>query len=469
VQHLVKEGDLVAGKYRIDKVLGEGGMGVVVAAHHLQLDQKVAIKLLLPSLLKVPEAVQRFTREARAAVRIKNEHVARVFDVGTLDDGAPYMVMEYLEGGDLATWIERHGALPVEMAVDFMLQACEALADAHALGIVHRDLKPANLFCTPVSDGTMCIKVLDFGISRVAGLGLTSSDLGLTGAATTMGSPRYMSPEQMQSARDVDSRTDIWALGAILYELIAGRVPFPGESLPEICLKIATSAPAALRALQPAVPAKLEAVVMRCLEKERERRYPDVAALAAALAPFGSERGRTSAGRIAQVARHRGASTTAAITPAADSMSSPGRRKARRVMITIVVCAAAAGAAVVLWPDRKGPDAAANRIGTAPAPAAPAAEVAVPPTAVAAPPTPVPAAPTVVDPPTAAAAGSPAAPRPVTAAPRAGGPGRRAGGGRRVTPAPSRPATSRAVTANPPPVPPAAPPALPRSLIDERR
>ncbi len=163
----VREGDILAGKYRVERVLGIGGMGVVVAAHHMQLDERVALKFLLPEALGNAEAVARFAREARAAVKIKSEHVARVTDVGTLPNGAPYMVMEYLEGGDLAAWIKQRGALPVEQAVEFVLQTCIAVADAHALGIIHRDLKPANLFCVRRSDGQLSIKVLDFGISKM--------------------------------------------------------------------------------------------------------------------------------------------------------------------------------------------------------------------------------------------------------------------------------------------------------------
>src|SRR5260221_13900920 len=236
----VNEGDVLAGKYRVERILGVGGMGVVVAARHVQLDDKVAIKFLLPEMLGNPEAVGRFAREARAAVKIKNEHVARVTDVGTLENGAPYMVMEYLEGGDLAAWIQQRGALPIEQAVEFVLQACEAIADAHGLGIVHRDLKPANLFCIRRSDGQLSIKVLDFGISKVTGLAGSGPGMSVTKTAAVMGSPLYMSPQQMQSSRDVDSRTDIWSLGVILYELIAGKVPFSGESLPDGGIQIAT-------------------------------------------------------------------------------------------------------------------------------------------------------------------------------------------------------------------------------------
>ena len=230
----VHEGQILAGKFRIERVLGRGGMGIVVAATHLQLDERVALKFLLPEALINPEAVERFAREARAAVKIKSEHVARVSDVGTLESGSPYMVMEYLHGEDLAGWVRRNGAMPMADAIEFLLQACEAIAEAHALGIVHRDLKPANLFVTRRVDGSPCIKVLDFGISKVTVPG-AAPEFGMTKTSTVMGSPLYMSPEQMSSSRDVDLRTDIWALGVILYESLTGRVPFEAETMPQLC------------------------------------------------------------------------------------------------------------------------------------------------------------------------------------------------------------------------------------------
>jgi serine/threonine protein kinase len=195
----VREGDILAGKYRVERVLGIGGMGVVVAAHHIHLDEKVALKFLLPEALGNTEAVARFAREARAAVKIKSEHVARVIDVGRLENGAPYMVMEYLEGTDLAAWLQERGVMPPEQAVEFVLQACEAIAEAHALGIVHRDLKPANLFCIRRADGRLSVKVLDFGISKItAARGGAKREVSTTRASALVGSPVYMSPEQMQ-------------------------------------------------------------------------------------------------------------------------------------------------------------------------------------------------------------------------------------------------------------------------------
>jgi serine/threonine protein kinase len=302
----VTVGEVLAGKYRVDKIIGSGGMGVVVLAHHLQLDERVAIKFLLPDALANKEAVTRFTREARAVVKIKNEHIVRVSDVGTLDNGSPYMVMEYLEGVDLSTLLQQRGRLPIADTADLVLQACEALADAHALRIVHRDLKPSNLFIVRRSDGSPCVKLIDFGISKMTTAGTGGQDLGMTKTSTAMGSPLYMSPEQMVSSRDVDARTDIWALGIVLYELLAGTPPFSGETMPEVCIKIATFAHPPLRSARQDVPEALEAIVDRCLEKKREDRYPSIADLAAELAPFGSNDARASANRVARIARSTG-------------------------------------------------------------------------------------------------------------------------------------------------------------------
>jgi serine/threonine-protein kinase len=295
----VREGDILAGKYRVERVLGIGGMGVVVAAHHIHLDEKVALKFLLPEALGNYEAVARFAREARAAVKIKSEHVARVIDVGHLENGAPYMVMEYLEGTDLAAWLEERGVMLPEQAVEFVLQACEAIAEAHVLGIVHRDLKPANLFCIRRADGRLSVKVLDFGISKItAKQGGTRRDVSTTRANALVGSPLYMSPEQMQTSKRVDARTDIWSLGIILFELLSGRVPFEGEVVTDLAIKIAMAVPLSLRDLRPEVPVGLERVVLRCLEKEPRRRFQNVGDLATALGNFGPKRAKVSVERI---------------------------------------------------------------------------------------------------------------------------------------------------------------------------
>jgi serine/threonine-protein kinase len=319
----VRQGDILAGKYRVERVLGAGGMGVVVAAHHIQLDEKVALKFLRPEALDNPEAVARFAREARAAVKIKSEHVARVSDVGTLPNGSPYMVMEYLEGGDLAAWIKQRGALPVELAVEFVLQACVAVADAHALGIVHRDLKPANLFCVRRSDGQLTIKVLDFGISKMNdATGLAPASVTRTSAL--MGSPLYMSPEQMRSSRDVDALTDIWALGIILFELLTGRPAFLGESVTELAIKVAGEPAPSIQSLRADVPPALGAAIARCLEKDRRRRFPNVAELAVALLPFGPKRARASVERISGIIQGAGMPVSDAMQQASQTAVAPG-------------------------------------------------------------------------------------------------------------------------------------------------
>lgn len=299
IEKIIRPGDVVAGKYRIERVLGDGGMGVVVAAYHLQLDELVAMKFLLPDWAKKAEAITRFEREARAAVKIKSEHVVRVLDVGQLPTGEPFMVMEFLQGVDLAHMLQDQGALSVETATDFILQACEAIVEAHAIGIVHRDLKPANLFCIRGTDGVPSIKVLDFGISKTTALVDKNSDM--TQTQTMLGSPLYMSPEQMQSSRAVDTRTDIWSLGVILFQLLTNRLPFEATELPALVLKIVHEPTPSVRALRPELPISLEHVVSRCLEKDRDRRFRDIGELAHALAEFVPPRARMSIERIQRV------------------------------------------------------------------------------------------------------------------------------------------------------------------------
>jgi eukaryotic-like serine/threonine-protein kinase len=292
----VQPGSILLGKYRVDRVIGVGGMGAVVGARHLQLDERVAIKFLLPEMLQHEEVVQRFLREGRAAIKIRSEHCVRVLDVGKLENSAPYMVMEFLEGQDLGAFRSRQ--LPIHDVVDWVLQASEALAEAHAIGIVHRDLKPANLFLTRRADGTACVKVLDFGISKQAA---SAADVGVTKTQAVLGSPQYMSPEQMRSTRDVDARADIWALGTVVYELIAGAPPFDGETVTALFAAILQDDPKPLSAWRADVSPALEAAVRGSLEKNRDRRYASIAHFAAALAPFGSPTARASAERIGRV------------------------------------------------------------------------------------------------------------------------------------------------------------------------
>ncbi|MDC0749298.1 serine/threonine-protein kinase [Polyangium mundeleinium] len=282
--NIVSVGDVLAGKYRVERVLGMGGMGVVVAATHIDLREVRAVKLMRPEAAS-DQSVERFLREARAVVRLRSEHVAEVYDVGRLDSGAPYIVMEMLEGQDLAAMQKRRGAFPIEEAVLYVSQACHALAEAHAAGIVHRDLKPGNLFLTRRADGSPCIKVLDFGISKHTRP--ENDDPEMTGARDLMGSPLYMAPEQMRSASKVCTRADVWALGAILYKLLTGRAPFQAATVPEIFAAVLAKAVKLPSAIRPDVPRGLDNVVLRCLDKQPTRRYASATDLLAALRPFG--------------------------------------------------------------------------------------------------------------------------------------------------------------------------------------
>jgi serine/threonine-protein kinase len=329
----VRPGDVLAGKYRVERILGRGGMGIVVAAHHMQLDARVALKFLLPEALANVEAVHRFMREARAAARITGEHVARVSDVGQLESGSPYIVMEYLDGLDLSDWLRQRGALPVELAVDFVLQACEAIADAHVLGIVHRDLKPANLFCVQRSDGTPSIKVLDFGISKFTAPG-GGGAMDMTRTTALVGSPYYMSPEQLQSPKTVDARTDIWALGIILFELVSARVPFDAETVTELAIKIAVDAPAPASHYRADFPPGLELVIGRCLEKDRTKRFQTVADLAVALQGFASRQGNASVERALGTMRRAGMSGSGAGPAGAAAAPGPMAPSSHRMLQT---------------------------------------------------------------------------------------------------------------------------------------
>jgi serine/threonine-protein kinase len=289
-------GSVIAGKYRIERMLGEGGMGVVVAAVHLGLGTRVALKFLHPQIRDNAIIVERFLREARASAALRGEHVCRVSDVGTFDDGTPYFVMELLDGRDLASVLSERGPLPTQLVADYLLQACVGIAEAHALHIIHRDIKPGNLFVTARPDGTPLVKVLDFGVAKAP----QDGNFSLTQTANVMGSPGYMSPEQLRSSKEADVRSDIWSLGATMYELACGRQPWVAESITELTLKIAMDP---LPSLPGSVPSALASVIARCLEKDPAARFPNVGALANALAPLASGGGAELAAGVVRVLR----------------------------------------------------------------------------------------------------------------------------------------------------------------------
>lgn len=320
----VAAGDVVAGKYRVERVLGQGAMGIVVAARHEELGQKVAIKLLHPDVSASDDGRERFLREARAAAKLESDHVARVFDVGTFGEKNAYMVMEHLEGSDLEKYLDSHGALPIDEAVDYVLEALEALAHAHAHNMVHRDIKPSNLFLVERVDGTKRVKILDFGISKTeAGLGVSSPGSStLTSPHAVLGSPAYMAPEQIRSSKHVDQRADIWSVGVMLYELVTGKSPFIGESVGDTLARVLASRPEPMTNLRPNLPRALINAVDRCLETDESRRFQNVSELAEALAPLGSPRTQDLPRRIARVlSLHTNPSRPRAIIP-----SDPGVR-----------------------------------------------------------------------------------------------------------------------------------------------
>jgi len=353
---LPQPGAIFDGKYRIERRIGQGAMAVVLEATHLKLDDHVAIKLLLPQWASLPELVERFMREGRAATRIRSEHVVRVFDVGVVD-AQPYLVMEYLDGSDLDHVLEQDGPLQVALAIDYLLQACEAIAEAHVHGVIHRDLKPANLFLTHRADDSACVKVLDFGISKATES--VALDTRTTAPTTVMGSPHYMSPEQMVSSTDVDARSDLWALGAILHELLVGSPAFNGETIAGLSASVLRDAPPPLTSLRSDVPAAVEAVVLRCLEKDPSRRFANVAELAWALADFGSASARASAERIARVLDGGTGALSMPIAPATERSNvrasllagtfPPARARARVLGYVVAAIALAGIGSGIAW------------------------------------------------------------------------------------------------------------------------
>jgi len=290
-------GAVIGEKYQVERVLGNGAMGIVVAARHVLLGHAVAIKLLAGPHEARPASLKRFLREARAIAALASDHVVRLFDFGTSSNGAPFIVMQYLAGRDLEAEVRaRGGPLSPTDAVDFVIQACAGLAAAHAQGIVHRDIKPSNLFLTRRSDGSPLVVVIDFGISKMATW--LVEDGNLTSSQTTLGSPLYMSPEQIRDAKAVDLRTDIWSLGAVLWFLLSGKPAFAAGDASATIASVIADELMPLRRDAPNVSQALEEIVARCLQKKADFRYPSGADLARALAPHASTRGRELAAAI---------------------------------------------------------------------------------------------------------------------------------------------------------------------------
>jgi serine/threonine-protein kinase len=296
----VPQGEILASNYRAESVLGSGGMGVVVRVTHLESGKAFALKFLRPSVARNPNAAVRFLREAEASGRIKSPHVVTIVDVGQLASGLPYLVMEYLEGTCLEGLLSGGKRLALAQACDLALQASEGLSAAHAMGVVHRDIKPANLHVTNGPDGAELLKIVDFGISK-----MLDADAGagpqLTRTQTSIGSPLYMSPEQMRSARMVDYRSDQWSLGVVLYRMATGKLPFDGQSLPRVCVQVLQGDFVSVATRCPDLPPAFAVAVERCFRVSPNERYADIAEFAAALVPFASPDGHARAERCREI------------------------------------------------------------------------------------------------------------------------------------------------------------------------
>ena len=351
---------ILLGKYRVTRILGEGGMGVVVEATHLELEQSVAIKLLAAHSGHEEEMLARFRNEARITARLPAEHVVRALDAGLTDEGQPYLVMEMLAGRDLDAELEARGRLPVSEAVDYVLQACEGLAEAHAIRLVHHDLKPANLFLTRTRDGEPLVKVVDFGIAT----SLPGIEIPASAEQRLCGTPAYMAPEQFSLRANVDARCDQYAIAMVLFELIAGIAPFSGDDLEDTIFKVLHDPAPRLSTCAPNVPHALDVAIAQALSKAPDDRFPDLAAFALAIAPFGSDpQAHVSAERVRTVLDFGPAT-------AVERRRSARRELATRVASVVAAAALAAGCAVAARPLLADADERALGTGAMPPPIA---------------------------------------------------------------------------------------------------
>jgi hypothetical protein len=436
-------GTVLLDRYDIEAQLGVGGCSLVLRARDRLLDQPVAIKILRTDVGFARDMETRLMREARAIAQLSSQHVVRILDVGTVDTGAPFLVMELLHGTDLDAVLTRHRLLPPGLAVDYILQACDAFAEAHARGIVHRDIKPSNLFVVDRSDGAKIVKVLDFGISKSS---TPDEELSLTQTALLLGTPAYMAPEQMRSARLADARSDIWALGVVLYQLVEGRMPLKGDNFADLVVAAST-----LPHEPMTVAPELAPVIARCLAKAPDDRYANMAELAASLAGFtAGEIGRACVTRTARVLGIAPRiplpiSTSVAVVP-------PAASPWRIAIIAAVAAAIAIPATLLLARGREPapPESSGRPVPAAVAPAA-VAPAAVEPTPAA--PTPPPVVPPPPTPPPPQTAPPPTAPPPTTPPPTAPPPATAAMPAPAASTAASRPGSAK---------PSAAPPTRPR-------
>ncbi len=307
----LEPGDLVAERYAVEGLIAHGSMGGVYAATDVDLGRRVAIKVAKGAQADLRELERRLKTEARAAGRLEGDHVARILEFGHLRDGSPYLVMERLRGETLEDVLQREGRLPIVAAVGWVLQACVGLAEAHALGIVHRDVKPENLFLAERPDGQVRLKLIDFGAAAFQAKGWQVGSLD----QAAIGTLHYMAPEQLQRPPRIDPRSDVWALGATLYELVGGVSPFASDDRAEMVTRIRDEEPRSLLQLREELNPFLDGVIQRCLDKAMARRYPDVAALAAALSPYGPSGAHGLASRAARVLNRAGNDAPIAVPP----------------------------------------------------------------------------------------------------------------------------------------------------------